>query len=63
MFWWVGGDSRPVSVESVGEVGQVGGGELPGGLLRGLVVTGFEGSEPFGDDVGIIELEGGHPHA
>ena len=58
MFCWVGGDRRPVSVESVGEVGQVGGGELAVGGLRGLVVTGFEGSEPLGDDVEIIEVVG-----
>ena len=55
MFCWVGGDRRPVSV---GEVGQVGGGELAVGGLRGLVVTGLEGSEPFGNDVEIIEVVG-----
>ena len=46
-------------VESVHEVGQVGGGgELPFERLRGLVVTGFEGGEPLDDDVEIIEIVG-----
>jgi len=48
-----------VVVESVHEVGQVGGGELPLEGFRGLVVTCFEGGEPFDEDVEIIEVIGG----
>ena len=54
----VGADRRPVPVQSVQEVGQVGGGELPLERFRGLVVACFECGEPFDDDVEIVEVVG-----
>jgi len=48
-----------VAVESVHQVGQVGGGELPLERFRGLVVACFEGGEPFDDDLEIVEVVGG----
>ena len=45
-----------VLVESFQEVGEVVCGELPLEGLRCLVVTGFEGGEPFHDDIEIIEV-------
>ena len=52
----MGTDRRLVVVESVQEVGQVGGCELPLERFRGLVVACFERGESVDDDVKVIEV-------
>jgi hypothetical protein len=47
-----------VAVQSLQEVVQVGGGELPLERLGGLVVAGFEIGEALCNDVGVVEFIG-----